>query len=69
MISPWMFAWLAREREFELRRELERLSREKEHRGMCREVSPELEIRGTILNAVRDWFRHRTEHYSASKSC
>lgn len=69
MISPWMIAWLAREREFELRRELERLRREKEHRRVCRKESSVFEIRGTILSAIGDWFRHWMEHYSAGKSC
>lgn len=69
MISPWMFAWLAREREFEFRRELERLRCEKEHRRKCREASLGSEFRGTIISTIRGWVRHWAEYYSASKSC
>ncbi|GAP08384.1 MAG TPA: hypothetical protein DEQ80_03815 [Anaerolinea thermolimosa] len=63
MISPWMFAWLAREREFELRRELERLRCQKDSKEVCKEPR----IRGTILMTLAGWFRQRAERIPADK--
>lgn len=67
MMNPWMFAWLAREREFEFRRELEWLRRYKESRKVCQEAQPAREIWSTIFKMMAGWFRQRPERIPADK--